>query len=234
MDPALREAVLSAQNIQAPASPLGADSGAELGNLYAASFQLPQAKAAVGAQAQNAQEQVKQNEYAAKIKAQKEADKADPKAYKIVRKADGGYDFFDPDGQQVDIATYSQRTGVNPVEVLKKSDNPIDRQYINDYNNLQSFIDAVTAGDVKKVQEYVKTAKTRGVDLQKYNTKNGINDLVAEFTRAYRRYYSPDWGANVPDQPVVGPAYSQNEINKLRLGGGSGGGLSLQTNRVGD
>lgn len=205
MDPALREAVLAAQNIQAPASPLGAPNAPELAKLYAASFQLPQATVASKAQAQNAQEKVKQDEYAAKIAAQKEADKADFKAYRVVKKSDGGYDFFDPDGQQVDIATLTQRTGVNPVDILKDSENPIDIQYVQDYNNLQDFVRAVLSGDRKKVESYT-AAKP---ELNQYKDKDGINRLIQDFRQAYQRYYIPRsinpqaWGAKVPGSAVV-------------------------------
>lgn len=205
MDQSLRDAVLSAQNIQAPASTLGADSAPEIAKLYGINFQQPQAKIAAGALAQGAQTDVTAQENAAKIAAQKKADEANFQAYKIVKKEDGGYDFFDPNGKQVDIATLTQRTGVKATDVLKDSENPIDIQYVNDYQNLQSFIQAVLSGDKKKKDAFVSAQPA----LKKYNDKGGVNRLIDEFKKSYQRYYTPRtvnpsaWGASVPNQPVV-------------------------------
>lgn len=203
MDPALREAVLASQNIQAPASPLGASNAPEIAKFSQASFQAPLARAATYVQTQNSQAIAAQRAQAEKIAAQKQQDLADFKAYKVVKKEDGGFDFVDPNGQKVDIATVTQRTGASPVDILKSSENPIDIQYVQDYNNLQDFIQSILSGNTKKKDEYIAAAKQSGIDLSQYNTKDGINKLIGEFRQAYQRYYTPNYGASVPENPTV-------------------------------
>lgn len=205
MNPDLRAATLAASNIGVPASSLGASNAPEIAKLYEAGFQLPQAKLAAGAQAQNAQNVVTEQENAAKLAAQKEKDKANIGAYKIVKKGDGGYDFFDPAGQQVDIATVSQRTGAKPAEILKDSENPTDIQYVQDYSNLQDFIRAVLSGDKKKRDSYIAAQP----ELKSYSDKGGVSRLITDFQKSYQRFYVPRstdpnaWGYSVPKSPVV-------------------------------
>ena len=220
MDPNLRAAVLGASNIQAPASSLGASAAPELAKLYAINFQAPQSSLAVKAQAQNASTAVQAQEEAAKIAAQKQQDLGDFKAYKIVKKNDGGYDFFDPTGQQVDIATLSQRTGANPADVLKDSQNPIDIQYVNDYQNLQKLGNALLNGDKATVQAYTDADKS----LKKYaTTRGGYQQLVNDFQKYYQRYYltrsvSPTaWGISPADHPFVPTPQSANSVGTPSL-----------------
>jgi len=218
MTPELRAATLAGLGSEAPASPLGASNAPELAKLYSASFKLPLAQGAASIQAQNSQGIATAQENAAKLAAQKQQDMADFKAYKVVKKEDGGFDFIDPSGQKVDIATVTQRTGANPSDILKSSENPIDIQYVQDYNDLQDFIQSVLSGDTKKKDAYIAAAKQNGIDLSQYNTKDGINQLTKEFKQAYQRYYTPNYGASVPDNPMV-PYPSSG----LDLSGGSGG-----------
>lgn len=206
-----------------PSNPLGASNAPEIAKLYAASYGLQDAKGLASAKVSQAQDEKDAADAAAKLAAQKEADMSNFKAYKIVKKGDGGYDFYDPNGQQVDIATLAQRTGVKPSDVLADSENPIDVQYVNDYKNLQGFIQAVLSGDTKTKDAYVKAKP----ELKKFNNKNGINDLIMQFRRSYQRYYTPRsvdpnaWGARVPGSPVI--PTSQNGSSY----GGSLGNYSL-------
>lgn len=206
MDPQLRAATLGAPSIQAPASPLGASNAPELAQLYGSSFQLPLASAGAQAAGNIAAQQVKEAEQAKQHKDLL----GNIQNYKIVQKQDGGYDFFDPDGQQVDIATLAQRTGVKPQDVLKDSQNPIDIQFRNDYSNLQDYINAVLSKDTKKVDAYQQADQ----QLKQYTDKGGVDRLIKEFQLAYQRYYVPRtqnpqaWGYNVPQNPIVPTAQS--------------------------
>ncbi len=212
MDPSLRDAVLGAPQIQAPASPLGASQAPELAKLAQSSFQLPQSNQATGALAQQAGDLVQQQKAAAaaaKAAAKKkEADLADIRAYRIVKKSDGGYDFFDPTNKQVDIATLTQRTGTKPSELLKESENPIDIQYVQDYQNLQDYAQAILSGDKKKAQTYRNSAP----ELKKYDDRGGVQRLFNDFQSHYKRYYVPSaWGES-PGSALVPSAQSENDV----------------------
>ena len=185
MDDQLRQAVLGATNIQSPSSPLG--SFPELAKLYQSTFQLPQSTAGAGALGNIAKQQVEEQKAAAQARKQQLANKLDPSKYEVRAKDDGGYDFFDPEGNQIDIATYAQFTGKRPVDVLKDSQNPIDVQYVEDYKNLQDFMQAV----VNQRTEVVKAFTDKEDALKKYSTPGGLDKLISDFKKYYQRYYVP-------------------------------------------
>lgn len=191
----LRQAVLGAGNIQSPASPLGASQGPELAALFQSTYQLPQATGAVSAGANIAAEQVAAAKRAAAEAKARADDLSDPKKYRRVRKADGGFDFFAPDGSQVDIATLTQRTGTRPLDWIDDSDNPIDKNYIANWKNLNDYMNAVTNQEATKIAVIKAKAKKNGRDLSKYEDEGGVDRLVRDFRQAYRRYYDPSsWG----------------------------------------
>ncbi len=206
MDESLRQAVLGAGNITAPASNLGASQAPELAALHAVDFQLPVSSSAAGALAGQASEQVAAQKAAAAAAKKKEQDLANISSYKIVKKDDGGYDFFDPDGNQVDIATLTKRTGVKASDLLEESENPIDIQYREDYKNLQDYITAI----VNKDKETIDTIKSQRQELGQYEDEGGVDRLISDFKKYYKRYYttrdedSEAWGAR-PDRNIFVP-----------------------------
>lgn len=138
-------------------------------------------------------------------RAQKLQDMTDPGKYQKVKKEDGGFDFIDPEGNQVDIATLSQRTGTKALDWIKDSENPIDIQYLNDYSNLQDFMSAVLSKDKKKIDSFTSTDK----NLQRYTKgRGGVDQLLRDFKKSYQRYYTPRsvnaqaWG-KAPSRVVV-------------------------------
>lgn len=205
MSPELLAATQGANQIQAPASNLGASQGPELAALYQSSFQLPQSQGAVSAQANVAAEQVAAAKKAAAEAEQRQKDLSDPSKYRQVQNKNGGYDFYDPNGNQVDIATLSAKTGTKPADWLKDSQDPTDVQYKNDYSNLQKFMDAVTSKDKKTVDAFTSTDS----NLKKYTqSKGGLHNLMQDFYNSYQRYYVPRsqdpqaWG-RIPGSPLV-------------------------------
>lgn len=220
---ALKAATLGAQQIQSPASPLGASSAPELALLHQSGFQLPQSNAATGAQAYNTNVTVANQKQAAqahvealKARAKEIADATDPKNYTVKRKEDGGFDFFDPKGQQIDIATYTSKTGQKASDVLKDSENPIDIQYVADKKNLEDLINAIVNKDSAKLDSYKQLAEAEGIsDL----TKMKPQEVIDQFKKHYERYYVPRtqdpaaWGKTpspqlaVPNQQVTANQY---------------------------
>ena len=221
---ALRDAVLGARNIQAPPSPL--DASPEIANLYRSSFQLPQSEIATGALANIGEEQIKyQKDVEAKTQ-QLEQDMADFSKYKKVPKDNGGYDFIDPQGNQVDVATVSQRTGTRPTEIVKDSDNPEDQQYVSDYTRLNKFVQSMQdmeTGD-KEAAAYVKTTVDNDPGLKKlwseHLAKNSSpDDFTQKIMDYFRQHYSKYYGLpRTPKTPVV----STRKIGPLRIPTGIG------------
>ena len=103
---------------------------------------------------QVADDEEKRREAARKQQLQELQDKMDPSKYQRLRKDDGGYAFFDPTGKEIDIDTYAKRTGIRRVDVLKDSENPIDQQFIYDYDQMNKLNQAIWSGDTASIQEY--------------------------------------------------------------------------------
>lgn len=223
MSPELLAATQGANQIQAPVSNLGASQGAELANMYQSSFQLPQSQGAVGAQANIAAEQVAAAKKAAAEAEQRQQDLANPDKYRKVPSKDGGYDFFAPDGSQIDIATLTQKTGTKADYWLKDSQDPTDIQYLEDSKNLQNFVNAALTKDKNTYQGYIDSAKANGIDLNPYiKNKGGVHNLIQKFQQTYQRYYVPQskdpqaWG-RVPGNPVV-PASQGSSTTPTPIG----------------
>lgn len=233
---ALRDATLGAQQIQAPGgNPLGASNAPELAKLFTSSFQLPQSEAATKAQAfntgttvanqQQAEAEARQAEAARlKAEAQKIQDESDPSKYTLKKKEDGGFDFFDPHGNQVDIATYAKKTGVKPADVLKDSENPIDIQFVHDYNNLNDLLSAVVNKDTDKLDSYRQQFEAQGLpDI----TKQKPHDIIEQFHKYYQRMYVPRqqdpqaWGVT-PNSNIFIPNQKVTSSNYPSLSGGVG------------
>lgn len=218
MDPNLTAATIGANQIQAPSSSLGASQGPELANAYRSSFQLPASSSAVSAQANVSQAAVAAAKAAAAAEAAKrQADLSDPSKYRQVPSKDGGFNYFDPNGNQVDIATLTQRTGTKPQDWIKGSEDPTDIQYQQDYQNLQKFTNAVLTRDKATVDKFLNNDP----NLKQYTQgKGGIHNLINQFQQTYQRYYVPRsqdpqaWG-RVPGGPVVSAGQSGNSNNSV-------------------
>jgi hypothetical protein len=121
----------------------------------------------------------------------------DPNSWRVQQKEDGGYDFFDPTGKQVDIATYAQATNQKPYDIVKSSDNPIDMQYTQDYNYLTEYIEALQNKDKGKVD----AMRSQDPRFSNYDDVGGIDRLLNDFKNYYKRYYTTRdedknaWGA---------------------------------------
>lgn len=153
---------------------------------------------------------------ARKAQMQKIQDKLDPNKYQARKdRPDGGYSFYDPDGNLIDIKRYSQVTGLNPAKILADSDNPFDRQYVNDYSNTRDLITAVQNGDTDTINSF--KAENQNIGAMK------PEDIMRELIRRYPHIYG---GGKYAD------SYKNNNNPLLRynLGGGAIGGASAGGN----
>lgn len=205
MDEQLRQATLGAVNAQAPASPLG--SFPELSKLYESSFQGLQSAAPTAARLNMASETV----------SRAKAKKSD---YKKVKRGDGGFGFYDGDGNEISASDYAIATGKKPSEVLSDSENPIDIGYLEDYKNLQDYMqakfnskgDSKSAAKAKQIEASIK--KSFGIDVGKMNPAS----LIDKFKAAYPTVY----GGNKAGVPVGQTFISRgNQQEEDPAGGGN-------------
>lgn len=174
------------------------DQGRGLGNLASE----------VGAQEKEAAEAARRAEM------QRIKDKMDPNKYQARKdREDGGYSFYDPEGNAIDINRYASATGANPAKILADSDNPFDRQYVNDYSNTRDLITAIQNGDSDTINAY--KAENKNIGTMK------PEDVMRELIRKYPHIYS--------NKSRYADSYRQSNNNPLlryNLGGAPVGGGS--------
>lgn len=196
-------------------NPLGASYGGLLSNFNASKFKLgatatplnafsvDQAGKAQAAQAQ-AEMDRKQKLSDLQDQAKLVEDAQNGKGYKQVQKEDGGYDFLDPLGNKISLHQYSTAVGKPPADVLSKSQNNIDIQYVNDYKNLKTLLNAISSGDQKKLESLAKAHP----DLDKViKSKTTPEELTKQFMAAYPNVYQNSGGAGGPVRNQGQPLY---------------------------
>lgn len=205
-----------ASNIQAPTSPLG--SFPELANYFKNSFQAPTRASGLSAYSVGNQvavgNQQAQDAYNRKLQISALSDKAasldptDPKNYQQVPKADGGYDFTGPGGQKISVQQYASATGSTPQKVLADSTNALDRQYVNDFSNMQKLINLSVNNDTAGRD---KLAKQIGGDNLVKVLKTG-NITPDQLIQSFQAYYPHIYGG-APQAfagSSSGPVYSDS------------------------
>jgi TolA-binding protein len=228
------QTIQGANNIQTPSSPLG--DFPTLRSLYQSSFQLPQSNAGAGgfqAQAQindaNSAAAVRQKmeENNQKIKELQAAQ--DPKNYEQIQKQDGGFDFrftnpYTGEVKPINIHQFSQVTNKTPDKILADSNNNLDRQYVRDFGNLNTLVNALASNDTNAIQKLAVqiygdnskpvTDKTNQAAINKVNGLRSLkpDDLIRNFTQYYPNIYSdlpwnklPQGTSQVYSSPGPGP-----------------------------
>lgn len=211
---ALKSAVLGAQTNTAPgASPLG--SFPELSKLYSSGPQLaklqlssaaPNYNSGVDASAEAAQRQADATAAAQKLK-----DVQDPSKYQQVSTGDGGYKFYDPLGNEISASEYASITNKSPADILKNSTNPIDKAFVQDYSQLESYIqnkqnakvDPKAAAAAKATEDEVQ--KLYGVNLAKESPSQVINTFKQAYPTVFGLNTTGPQGTNtlLPDQNYI-------------------------------
>lgn len=110
-------------------------------------------------------------------------EESDPGNYRRVRKEDGGFDFYDAAGNRIDIAQFARDTGSTPAALLKESDNPFDRQYVNDYSNAKGLIDAIQTGNTEARDAY----RANGNDIGGMTPEDLMRQLIKKYPHIYGR-----------------------------------------------
>ena len=167
----------------------------------------------LGAVAQKAaDEEEKAAEAARQAQMQAIQDKLNPAKYRAAKdREDGGYSFYDPDGNQIGIDRYAAVTGRNPAEILSDSDNPFDLQFVNDYKNTRQVIEAAQNGDT----DTLDTFKASNGDVGKMTPEELMRQLIKKYPHIYGNgQYKDSYKSN------------NNPLIRYNLGGSLGGGSS--------
>lgn len=179
-----------------------ATNGAETANIRA--LGALNARGDVGAQAvqavgTGANERASQDEMARKIAEQAAADEEerkakelkrlqDPNEYKAIINKVGGYDFFDPTGGKISAVEYARKKNMQLTDVYKKSQDPNDKDFLDDYKTVTELGKAIQSGDAKARDKiYAKNPEFK----KAYHTWK-YNDIVADLHKTYPGYFRSD------------------------------------------
>ncbi len=227
---AFKATISGGQAVAPSASPLG--SFPELAQYYSAASKLPQVSAGVGALSGAAKtqygDQLAQDDYNRQVKAAELKDQASQmkdiatnpeKYYKQVLKPDGGYDFLDPAGKKITVQTYAQAVGKQPSQVLAKSENSLDRQFIQDHKHVEETVNAIYNNDGAYFTKLQKEDPEEYTALREIikgagNNEKAVQDILNKFKSAYPNVYNSASGQS-PQQR--GPQKTVQDA----LGGGS-------------
>lgn len=175
----LKNTVMAASKQGAGAPILGG--APELEKYYDINFQMPLSNAGIKALAGQTGTENANTEAAIKERIAQIKDQADPSNFRREQKPDGGYAFYDGAGKEISASQYASALGKSTVDVLTDSQNPIDLQYTNDYDNLQTFLNAVTTGDKETTEAFY----AENPQLKRLAPA----DVLKEFKRAYPTVY---------------------------------------------
>lgn len=254
MDPQLAKfAQAIGQSAQASAgvTPFGAVPGmasspqtiSNIGRLFDSSYKLLGSNSAAGAAGKDASIKAQNEENAAEMARKKKADELEtqisdldqrrkdytnPEKWKQIIKDDGGYDFFDPEGNQVDVRTYSKATNKHLDDVLKNSRNQKDVEFTNEYKFVQELGNAMQRNDkeaYKKLKEkYPAYWNKKMVDKtpEEYGT---FESYAQAFKQSWPDFFANPGAGNVAPggDRKFGKFKNQNFLSKL-LGAFAGGG----------
>lgn len=126
-------------------------------------------------------------------------------AYKVIQTKDG-VQILDPvSGQPVDIGTYVNRTGANPAEVLSKSTNPQDQQFVQDYNNFEQFMNAaIQKGQSKEAAQVYQSFLDANPALANITPQQAAKMFLGQ----YGNYFGVGQAGPTPTSVQYTPQYT--------------------------
>lgn len=143
----------------------------------------------------------------------------DPSKYQKVRKEDGGFDFYDPFGRQINAHTFALKTGKRHADILKDSENDLDKQFIQHWEQVEELAKVRIRRDDAAEQ---KLYKKYGIDKERQKVLKSmpVDQLTDEFRKAYPNVFtSPQQGrGRIGFSPLHGeaPAKKQSFWDKAR------------------
>ena len=203
-----------ANPVQGVTQPQGFDTQGALAKI-AQYYQIPGQTAAITGQqkanAFNAQTQFENAQNMRQLQAQRLQDQTDQSKYKVFNTKDG-VQVVGPQGQQVSIGQYVAMTGANPADALKSSTNPKDQQFVQDYTNFETFLNAAmnrgkSAEDAQVYSTYVKANPS----LATLNPQQATQMFLSQ----YGDYYGLGQTGQTPSANQYTPVYSPSIENYI-------------------
>ncbi len=101
-----------------------------------------------------------------------------------VKKDDGGYDYYDALGNKVDLWTFSKYTKKDPRKLLSDSQNRLDQQFNEDWDNTEEMMKAYAGGTQNEFYEKLKKKIASNIEIPADigDDEDKIADWIAEQT----------------------------------------------------
>lgn len=145
-----------------------------------------------------------------KLKDKIAADLVDPANYIKQVSADGGWNFYKPDGTPISVLEYSQVVGKQVPDVLSGSTSQQDSEFKTDYEKLKEY-GAALAGDDDAMSKF----KEKNTDW--LAQPGNSNKTYAEIVKDFHTYYG---GYLQPSQSVANEQAVTNNANTTLTPGG--------------
>lgn len=191
------QALPQAPTIGAPPAPVATPNFNTAGTMHdiANYYQIPRQTADITnagqAQAGVAKTQNDAADYQRSIQIERQKSTLDPSKYNFQKNTDGTVTILNPLGQKVDIGTYSALTGDNPAAALQKAGatDQKSQQFIQDYNNLQTYIQAKVASLNGDLQGQRQAADFENNPGNKALANMDLGTLQNIFMKQYGSYF---------------------------------------------
>jgi len=141
----------------------------------------------------------------------------DPKNYQKQVSADGGYNFFKPDGTPISVLEYSQAVGKQVPDVLKGSQSSQDAQFTSDYKNLKLYGAAMT-GDKTSLDAFTASKEGKAFIANPNNANKTYSEIVAAFKNHYGGYLQPDQANSMKPTNNTGQDVRSNIVGGSQAG----------------
>lgn len=135
---------------------------------------------------------------------QKLKDKLDPGKYQIRTREDESTQILDPDGEEVSISDYASIAGVSPLDILKGSNHPLERQFGTEYQKMQDVVDAISNGDTGFLEELKANDPNRFRIIENASNKGELSneETIKNLLEAFRSYYPEFYGQEGENMPA--------------------------------
>lgn len=160
-----------------------------LSKLFSSSYSLPGTEARVGAQGAIDQINQRNAEIAKsnrideiKARLQEIQDQTDPAKYQKVKRADGGFDFFNPKGEKISAGEFAQVQGKSIADLFSDSDNLYEIEFKNDYEQWKKLGEAWQKGDTKQIE---KLLEQNPDELKAFKKGQTFEEFTKKFIDSY-------------------------------------------------
>lgn len=132
------------------------------------------------------------------------ADLADPANYIKQVAADGGWNFYKPDGTPISVLEYSRVVGKQVPDVLSGSQNYKDSEFADSYKSLLDYGKSMMIGDAESIKAFKESKNGKDFLSRPENKNQTYATVVAAFNKNFEKYLQPNQTDTLPSRDSSG------------------------------